>query len=115
MRRRQISIGLDAATEPGYRLSVGIELNLGVADIEQPAESVDIARREAKCFVDMEFGLGTATNQILGQADVCISVGQISIERERLLAFFDAVRCAIGCNFDAAKNQVSRSVLRSHG
>ena len=65
MRRGQISVGLDAATEPSYCLGVGIELHLGEADVEQPPEGVYIARRQAKGFVDMDLGLSTATEYIL--------------------------------------------------
>lgn len=101
MRRGQISVGLDAATEPSYCLGVGIELHLGEADVEQPPEGVYIARRQAKGFVDMDLGLSTATEYILGQTYMSICVGQIPIQSQGLLAFFDAFRRAVSRNFDA--------------
>src|SRR5882672_5768940 len=62
MRRRIISVSLDASTEPSDCFGICIELHLGEANIEQPPEGVDIARREAERFVDMDLGLCAAAD-----------------------------------------------------
>ena len=39
----------------------------------------------------MGLGLRAATHKILGETDAAMSVGQISIQRQRLLAFSNAL------------------------
>ena len=68
-----------------------------------PPVGEDIARREAKRLEDMAFGLLAATQKILGQTDRAMSVGQIAIERQRLLAFSDALDRAVCKNLDKPK------------
>src|SRR5258708_6793903 len=86
MRHGIISVGFDAAEEPADCFSVCFDLQLGVADCHQPPEGEDIARREAKCFVDMGLSLCPAPHKILGNADFPVRVSQIAIQRQRSLA-----------------------------
>ena len=59
----------------------------------------------------MGFSLRAATKKILGETDGTMRVGQISIQRQRLLAFSDALGRAVGENLDGPQKQVGPGVL----
>ena len=91
MREGIISVGLDAPAQPSDRFLVGAEQQFGETDKHHPPVGIGIARREAKRLVDMGLGLRAATEKKLGETDEGMSVGQIAIQRQRLLAFGDAL------------------------
>ena len=102
MRAWMISVDLDRATEPRDRLLVGAELQLGEAREHHPNKGVRIARTEAECLLDMGLGLRAATKKILGETDVGVRISQISIQRQCLLAFSNALGRAVGEHFDVS-------------
>ena len=65
--RMGIAVDLDTTAKPIGRFCVSTELQLGDADTHEPSVGQGVARREAKRFVDMSFGLRTATKKILGR------------------------------------------------
>src|SRR5260370_13587853 len=86
MRDGIISVGFDAAEKPADCVSICCELQLSEAYRHQPPEGQFIARREAKCFVDMGLSLRPAHHKILGATDKTVRVSQIAIQRQRLIA-----------------------------
>ena len=63
----------------------------------------------------MDLRFSAAADKILADTYMGMSVGQISIQRQRPLAFSDALRRAVGSNLDTAQDHVSESVLRGQG
>jgi hypothetical protein len=99
MRDGIIPVYVEAATHPDDCFGIGVELRRG----------------KAECLVDVRFGFCTSTKEILGEADESMSAGQIAIQRQRLLAFRDALSCAFRKYLHEAQNRVSRSVVRCEG
>src|SRR5260370_28293405 len=85
MREGPISVGFDTAKEPIDRFEVCCELQLGSADIHQPPEGEDIARRKAQSFVDMGLGLCATTHNKLVDTDERVRISQIAIQRHSSL------------------------------
>ena len=69
-----------------------------------PTECTDIAGREAERLVDVGLGFPAATEKKLRPADENVSVGQISIQRQRLLTFGDALGRAVCMDLDDAQS-----------
>ena len=101
--------------EPRDRFLVGAELQLGEARKHHPNKGVRIARTEAECLLDMGLGLRAATEKILGETDARVRVGQISIQRQCLLAFSNALGRAVGEHLDDAQKPVGQRMLWSQG
>src|SRR5689334_13532596 len=95
MRVDIISVGFDAAAEPPDCFSIRVNLHLGKAGYHEPAMGEDIARREAKCFVDMGLSLGSATHIQLSAASLRVRFSQIAIQCQRSLEFRDALNRAV--------------------
>ena len=109
MRGGKISVDLDATAQPSDRFLVGMSCNLAMPTNIIQLVSEDIARREAKRLVDMGLGLLAATEKIFGKTDERVRAGQISIQRQRLLAFGDALSRAVRKNLDDAQYQVGHA------
>ena len=95
MRDGNIPVCVEAPVHPEDCFGIGTKLRLGKAHIKHPPVCKGIARRKAECLVDVSFSLCASTKEILGKADISMSAGQIAIQRQRLLAFGDAPRCAV--------------------
>src|SRR6476469_8466971 len=102
MRAWMISVDLDRATEPCDRLLVGAELQLGEAREHHPNESLRITRTEAECLLDMGLSVPAATEKILGATDVGVRISSVSIQRQCLLAFSNALGRAVCEHFDVS-------------
>jgi hypothetical protein len=59
-----------------------------------------IARTEARCLADMSLCLFGATDENLTKSDKGMSSGEISIQRQRMFTFGDALRSALGIDAD---------------
>jgi hypothetical protein len=101
-----IWIGLDAPAKPSDRFRIGTHLRLSEADTVHPPEGVDIARRKAERFLNMSLGIRAATEKRLGPTDASVGIGQISIERQRALAFGYTFGRAVCEYVDDAQSQV---------
>ena len=87
MCEREIAVGLDAPAKPGHRFGIVAAPQLGSTGKHHPAVGEDIAGREAEGLLDMGLGLLGSTEKALGHTDAGMRHGQISIQRQRLLAF----------------------------
>ena len=83
--------------------------------IHEPSVGQDVARRKAECLVDVGFGFCASTKKKLGVPDESMSAGQIAIQRQRLLAFSDALSCAVRKNLHEAQDQVGQGMVRCEG
>ena len=54
------------------------------------------------------------TDEILGHTDAAMRVGQIAIQRQRVLAFADALGGAVGEHLHSAQDQMGPGILRLH-
>ena len=78
--------------------------NLAKPTNMHPPEGGDIAGRETERLVDMGLGFRAATQKKLGQTDERVRAGQISIQRQRPLAFSNALGRAVRKNLDDAQD-----------
>ena len=80
MRGRKISVRFKPPAHPRDGFSAGIELRLAEAGPQHPYIRKCVARRKAKCFVDVMFRFSAATEQILGVANETMSTRRITIQ-----------------------------------
>ena len=112
MGERKVAVGLNASSQPTDCFGIRTELYLGDADNMHPPVGKDIARGETESLLYMAFGLGGATHKKLGDTDRAVSVGQIAIQRQCLLAFSNPLGRAVCKNVDATQDPVGRCVVR---
>jgi hypothetical protein len=62
----------------------------------------------------MAFGFRAAAEKKLGPTDASVSVGQILVQRQRLLAFDDAFGRTVCSNVDEAQSQVGQGKVRGN-
>ena len=74
-----------------------------------------IARREAKRLVYMTFRFSATAQKHLADTDKCVRVRQIPVQRQRPLAFSNALLRALRNNLDYAQYRVGESVLWDQG
>ena len=63
----------------------------------------------------MGFGFLAATEKILGEADESVRIGQISIQRQCLLAFSNALGRAVCEHLDDTQKPVGHGMLSGRG
>jgi hypothetical protein len=71
-----------------------------------------VARRKAECLVDVSFGFCASTKKNLCAPDQGMSVGQITIQRQRVLALSNALGHAFRKHLHEAQQHVSRNMVR---
>ena len=100
MRYRIISVGLDRPSEPRSRLLITAESELRDAHESLPGMGIGIAWTEARCLADVSLCLFGATDENLTKSDKGMSSGEISIQRQRMFTFGDALRRAFSIDAD---------------
>ena len=88
---RIISIGLDRPPKARGRLLVTAEVELRDARDAHPDVSVRIARTEAQGLGNVSLCFFGATDKYLATSDNGMGVGEISIQRQRMFTFGDAL------------------------
>ena len=71
-------------------------------------------RGQAERFTDMGLGLLRTTDKILGHADAAMRIGQVTIQRQRVFAFADALNGAVGKHLHGAEDQMGPGIVRIH-
>ena len=100
-RQQKISVGLDRPPKPRNRLLAIAELELRSARANHPGVGRNrIARASAQGLDDMSLGFLGATDENLAKSDAGMSVGEISIQRQRMFEFDDALGSALGPYLD---------------
>ena len=74
-----------------------------------------IARTEARCLADMSLCLFGATDENLTKSDKGMSSGEISIQRQRMFTFGDALRSALGIDADMSQRHMAGRMVRDQG
>ena len=96
IRRRIISVGLDRPPKPRDRLLLTAEVELRHARDSHPGVSHRIARTEAQGLGNVSLCFFGATDKNLAKSDKGMGVGEISIQRQRMFTFGDALCRALG-------------------
>src|SRR5258708_17421289 len=100
---RMISIGLARPSTPDDRRIVTAENVLRDARVRHPRVSHHIARTEAEGLEDMGLGFFGAANENLAQSDDGMGAGAISMQRQRMFTFGDALCGAPGEDVDKSE------------
>ena len=111
MGMRIISVGLDRPSKPRDRLLLTAEVVLRHARESHPGVSHRIARAEAQGLDNVSLCFFGATDENLAKPDSGMGVGEISIQRQRMFTFGDALRGALGVYVDISQ----ASYGRAHG
>ena len=80
-----------------------------------PAISHRIARTEAQGLGNVSLSIFGATDRNLAKSDDGMGVGEISIQRQRMLAFGDALRSALGEYLDNPQKHMTARMVRDQG
>ena len=110
--RRIISIGLDRPSKPRDRLLPTAEVELRKAREIHPGVRLRIARTEAQRLGNVSLCFFGATDKHLTPSDTGMSVGEISIERQRMFTFGDALCRALGENVDKSQPHMATRMVR---
>ena len=78
------------------------EVVLRNARVGQPDIGHRVGRTEAQRLVNMSLCVSGSPGKDLSQSDRAVGVGEISIQRQRMLTFSDALRGAPGVDLDNA-------------
>src|SRR5215471_5653298 len=108
----KIPICVEAPAHPDDSFGIGFELRLGEADYRHPSVGTGVARRKAECLVDVGFGFSASTKKNLCAPDESMSVGQIAIQRQCVLALSDTLGSTFSEDLHLTKNHVSQSMVR---
>jgi hypothetical protein len=100
IRCRVIPVGLNSTPEPRGRLVTAAENELRGACESPPGMGVGIAGTEAQRLADVSLCLFGATEENLTKSDQGMGAGEISIQRQRMFTFGDALRRALGLDVD---------------
>ena len=112
MRCRIISVDLDRLSEPCDGLLITTENVLREACESLPGVGIGIARTEAQGLADVSLCLFGATKEYLTKSDKGMGAGKISIERQCMFTFGDALRAALGGYVDKSQQSVAACVVR---
>ena len=108
---RKISVGLDRPPKPCDRLLPNGEVDSSLCPQWRPDVCHRIAWTEAQGLGNVSFCFLGATDVNLSNSDVGMGVGKISIQRQRMFTFGDALCRALGHIF----RQTPSTYGRAHG
>jgi hypothetical protein len=113
MWMRMISIGFDRRPKPRGRLLATAEVELRYAHIVRPDVSHRIARTKAQGLGNVSLRFLGATDEYLTSSDYCMGVGEISIQRQRVLTFGNAPCSPLGVYIDYSQVQMRKRMVRN--
>ena len=90
-----VSIGLDRSPTPQHGLLAIAEVIFRNSGLSEPRVSRRIAWAQAQRLANVSLGFLGATGKNLGQPDKGVGVGEISIQRQRMLTLGDALLGAL--------------------
>ena len=112
MRIRMTSVGLDRPSTPRDRLLPAPEVELREACVGHPEVRERIAGAQAQRLDDVSLRFFGATDENLAKADKGMSVDEISIQRQRMLTFGNALRGALGCDTNIFQTHLAKRMVR---
>src|ERR1700730_18699005 len=107
-----VPVCVEAPAQPDDSFGIKVELHLGEANPRHPSGGQGIARRKEECLLNVAFGFLATAEKILGKTDERMGVGKISIQRQRLLKFTNALIRSFRKHLHAAQGQMGQSVVR---
>jgi hypothetical protein len=107
MPNGEVPVGLRAPAQPNNRFGVGAVRKFGETDIHRPDVDAGIAGREPERLLGMGFGFCALTEKELRSPDIRVRSGQIPIQRQRPLAFGDALSRAVRKSLHKAQDEMS--------
>src|SRR5271154_1532485 len=90
-----VSVGLNRPSTPRDRLVVTAEVELRYPGIGHPGVSQRVSRTEAQGLGNVSLRLFGATQKKLANSDKGVGGGEISIQRQRMFTFGNALRSAV--------------------
>src|SRR5277367_5298518 len=112
MWMRKTSVGLDRPSKPRDCLVVKSEVVLRDARVAHPIVSHRVARTEAQGLDNVSLGFFGATDINLAKSDIGMGVSQISVQRQRVFTFGDALCGALGDYVEKAQVHVCNRMVR---
>src|SRR5450631_3499161 len=110
-KRGDIPVGFDGSLEPVGSSFIRRKIRLRDARCVRPGERSVVTGRKPERLHDTVFGFLGATEITFAKSDPRVSRGQISIQRQRALAFGDARGGMFGKNLDDAKEAMRKGVV----
>ena len=107
-----IPIGFDRSPTPQDGLLAIAQVIFRDADLGQPHVGRRIARAQAERLVNVSLGFLGATGKDLAKSDEGMSVGEIAIQRQRVLAFGDALERALRQDLNIPEKRMAAGVVR---
>src|ERR1700722_12197210 len=109
---RIVTVGLDRPSKPRNRLLPTAEVELPKARIGHPDVSQSIARTEAQRLGNVSLVFFGATDKNLSKTDSGMGLDKISVQRQRMFAFGDAARSALGEHVDESREHMAARMVR---
>ena len=110
--QRKVSVGLDRPPTPRDRLLVTAEVELRKARDISSRRKHRIARTEAQGLGNMSLCFFGATDKNLSQSDHGMGCGKISIQRQRMFTFGDALCGALGQYLEMPQQPMATRMVR---
>ena len=88
------------------------ELIFRLADVNHPGVSLSIARTETQGLGNVGLSLFGVADENLSLSDKGVGSGKISIERQRVLTFSNALCRALGPHVDNSQQHMRASMVR---
>ena len=109
---RKISIGLDRPSKPRDRLVPTAEVELRHACVSHPDISQRVPRTEPQRLAHVSLCFFGVTDANLTKSNNLMGAGEISIQRQRMLAFGDTLRRALGEYVDKSQVHMAAGMVR---
>ena len=107
-----ISIGFNCPSGPRGGLLPIAEMELRRARVVHPSVSQRVARAEAQSLNKVKLGFFGVADANLSNANKVMGAGEISIQRQRVFAFGDALRGAPRQNVDISQVHMAAGMVR---
>ena len=112
VRVRKISVGLDRPSKPRDRLLPTAELALRYACVSHATVSHRIAWTKPQGLSNVCLCFFGATDKSLTKSDKGMGLGEVSIQRQRMFTFGDALRGALGLYLDIPQQHMAACMVR---
>src|SRR6516165_4829801 len=112
LREGRIAVCVEAPPQPDDSFGIGTKLRLRETDHCHPSVGTGVARRKAECLVNVSFSFCASSKKNLCASDESMSVGQITIQRQCVLALSDTLGPTFSEDLHHTQNHVSRSMVR---
>src|SRR5580700_6178122 len=109
---RIIAVGLDRPLKPSNCLLQSTEVQLRKARVGHPDVSQSIARTESQRLGNVSLRFFGVTEKNLAKSNNGMGLDKISVQRQRMLTFGDALRSALGEYVDESQGHMATRMVR---